>query len=249
MQVPCSQGSRGTRRRAFTITELLVAVAIIAILSVLAINALRPASAAAQRTACLSQMRQLGGAFQLYFAENQNRFPGFGINSVSRWHHQLAVYLGHDRDAVMIDNFPRPVFLNAYALKELHCPLTPFEAYQSSNGRGNSNGMYAISPDLIAHAITGSREFGVSRFNVVNPATKVLIAERSYLSYEGIGTGGPSVSKSAPFPLDPGGAAANHRPDRMPQNGPDGPSNYLFVDGHVESLDTWPGREAFEPLP
>lgn len=236
------------RRTAFTLTELLVTVAILGVLLTLALSALRPATAAAQQSACLARLQQLGTAFQSYFAENENRFPGFGISSVSRWHHQLAVYAGFQDGAVQLDDFAPPVYRNAYALEIFHCPLTPYEAYQTANGVGNSNGMYAISPDLIDWRLTGSRDYGLSRFVVNDPANKVLLAERSYLSYAGVGTGGPTVSKSAPFPDNDGGAAANHRSDGLPQNGPDGPSNYLFVDGHVESLKEWPGRDAFEPL-
>jgi len=50
---------------------------------------------------------------------------------------------------------------------------------------------------------------------------------------------------TAAFPAVADGAAANHRPDSDPRKGPDGPANYLFCDGHVETLLAWPGVDAF----
>jgi len=62
-------------RRAFTLVELLVVVAIIALLLAMLMPALSKAARLAKSTACLSNQRQIGIALAMMVGEHRNRYP------------------------------------------------------------------------------------------------------------------------------------------------------------------------------
>lgn len=86
------------KNSAFTLIELLVVTAISGVLLTLGFTAARGAIEKVQATKCLSSLRQIGTAIQLYVGENQGRLPDTGHvreDGVSlSWTNTLSVYLG-----------------------------------------------------------------------------------------------------------------------------------------------------------
>jgi prepilin-type N-terminal cleavage/methylation domain-containing protein/prepilin-type processing-associated H-X9-DG protein len=73
-----------TRHRAFTLIELLVAIVIITILAAFAIPAVMRSIANAKAAKCLSNLRQIGVALNLYLDDHNQQMPTLEAGRRSR---------------------------------------------------------------------------------------------------------------------------------------------------------------------
>jgi prepilin-type N-terminal cleavage/methylation domain-containing protein/prepilin-type processing-associated H-X9-DG protein len=86
------------RRRAFTLIELLVVVAIISLLVSILLPSLQHAKELAKGTVCMTNLKGIGTAAQMYFSENNSMVPPvFQLNPAWGWWENNAVvhYTGH----------------------------------------------------------------------------------------------------------------------------------------------------------
>jgi prepilin-type processing-associated H-X9-DG protein/prepilin-type N-terminal cleavage/methylation domain-containing protein len=235
--LPGDEMMAGRKSRAFTLIEILVSAAIIAVLIVMLLPAVKTMTGKAKQASCVNNLRQLSVAFISFRSENQQFFPGQGpaAESTQRWMQKVSPYLGIPESTAANGNI-------AYSKSIFYCPSVPAAVYRPGSSKAGC-GVYGAPRTIVSLG----QDLGISFLRVNNPSKKVLLAEKSYLSYQGFGGAGPGLDITLPFPSHADGAAANHRPDGNPRNGPSGACNYLFVDGHVESLSEWPGVDAFNP--
>jgi len=174
----------------FTLVELLVVIAIIGILAALLLPALSRAKASAQRTGCISNLRQINLGVRLYSDDSSDKAPhpeGAGTNktlSVTGFKKLMQSYVGPNAPsspkaklfACPADTFHYNVSNNKLVLRAEPLHNQPFVDYSSYgfNG-GNLNTKYnRLGIDVSQLGIAG-RTVGSIR----NPVRTVLVAELS----------------------------------------------------------------------
>ncbi len=76
---------KSAARNGFSILELLVVFAVLAILAALIFPALMSAREAARKGRCVSQMSQYGVAFRLYQNDHKGKYPHPWVNNYDNW--------------------------------------------------------------------------------------------------------------------------------------------------------------------
>ena len=198
------------RMRAFTIIELLVVVAIIALLASLLLPAVQTARASARRTQCASNMRQLGIGLQNYLDVHQGRFPHSDHQGLKEsWIVTLSDFL-ENTDAIRI------------------CPSDPSGDLRLQHG-GTS---YLLNQYLVM-SVSG----GVSRIDQLQATSRTVVAMEGADLRKADST--VDHAHAADWFSEANvrngfvwlRIASELQPDRHL-----GAANYLFVDGHVQLI-------------
>jgi prepilin-type N-terminal cleavage/methylation domain-containing protein len=126
------------RRPGFTLIELLVVIAIIAILIALLVPAVQKVRAAAARTQCINNLKQLGLALHAYHDANK-QMPIEGITSQVSWPTQILPYI--DQGPLAIQVAANTAGAKTTSLAVLLCPARG----SRTGGKNDYSGAYSQS--------------------------------------------------------------------------------------------------------
>ena len=144
---------RSDPKAGFTLVELLVVIGIIAILISILLPALSRAKDQANKTACLSNVRQLGTAFMLYASDFKDKCPmgarsdnPGNVDLAGDWIHYRNGLAGRGIDSSAIQPY---VKLKGEALKRLlRCPSDRPEVRVGGGSGAFSNYQYSYSMNM-----------------------------------------------------------------------------------------------------
>jgi prepilin-type N-terminal cleavage/methylation domain-containing protein/prepilin-type processing-associated H-X9-DG protein len=209
-------------RSAFTLIEMLVVIAIIALLSSLLIPVVKQVREKAMAASCASNLHQLGTAMTMYLSEHGGRYPPFYASLPARtdthWQYVIATeYMNEPSDTY---NSPQQVRRSS-----LRCPAD--HDVNTSLGRLVRN--LAINGNAQPNGSEGWRHtFGTAhrRIDTIRNSAQVMVAGDGHNSEFGSEWGG-----SARF-FDPSSQVATLSSYARHFGG----MNFLFADGHVARL-------------
>jgi prepilin-type N-terminal cleavage/methylation domain-containing protein/prepilin-type processing-associated H-X9-DG protein len=216
-------------RAAFTLIELLVVVAIIGVLASLLLPALANAKTKGRSTGCINNLRQIGIGMQMYADDHDGYFPttthGAGTNA--SWIYQLADYLGQvDKVRGCLAD---PKSEERLAAKGTSYIMNEFTSVDAVDPFGNILQSYRKA-DALAHPTETITVFecanalGASIFNDHTHS-------RNWSSWAAV------TADIQPDQHRNGGQRADHSA---------GTANYLYADGHVNSLQAAPLKRLIE---
>lgn len=197
-------------RKGFTLVEMLIAVAIIAILAIMITPAISNGIASAKAAKCVNNLRQLGLMSNTYSADFDNQFP-WAWGSVSSWMESMVAHvefggdLAKARDAIAREKVPS------------RCPVRTLSnaEYDAINKKTY---WYSYGINYVNLGGGGALVPPISRLMVKNPSKCVFLAD-----------GKPETGWG--YLVNPGWG------DAQPSDRHQGRSNVLWADGHVTSED------------
>ena len=216
---------RRTKRRAFTLVEVLAVVAIISVLAVLMADIAQKIRASGQRAMCANSLRQLGAATALYLADNGQRYFSYSQSRPDGklWYFGLEPHGGGAEGDRALDVTQGPLYPYVFRSGVEVCPSFPYaSALWKPKFKGASWGYgYNIYlSDKLAMMVRSPSTtivFGdcaqVNNFQAPASAKHPMIEEFYMIE-----------DKFKTIHFRHGGIA-----------------NFLFADGHIEGLRNYPG--------
>ena len=228
------------RRRGLTLLELLICIAIIALLLAILLPTLSRARSVANRSLCASNLRQIGIGWALYIQDSNDRLPRTA--ELPTWKYGGVEFVGPSRTPILAQSRPINQYMDQAAINDLsqvtrlfQCPSdigitargttiagTPAPSILSQGSCFNTFGNSYRANDLLLDASL-SRATELNRplalYEITTTHSKVLL------------TGDPAWFYATRVPRDP--QAANEATwHTQPDAG-----NMLAVDGSARFID------------
>jgi prepilin-type N-terminal cleavage/methylation domain-containing protein len=225
--------------RAFTLVELLVVIGIIAILIALLLPVLGKARAQANRTVCLSNIRQLGTGILMYCNDNHGWFPTCAYWATTGYVQYPDDWLYWQADRNLDDSTIAKYAGKGDKLRNLlRCPADRFDARQASLGIKSGQGPYLYSygmNDAIACNVKPPFSARTRITQWRSPSRKILLTE----ILEAVNTA-PVWSVGEQLARRHGiGKSRGNMVTVIPSNGNSMGVNVsaAFIDGHAEGIN------------
>jgi prepilin-type processing-associated H-X9-DG protein len=213
----------------FTLVELLVIIAIIAIVAAMFLPTLHRAREKARQSVCQNNLRQLGVV--CIMRENTGKSMGYYSDSNSYfWYGPLFSYISSNLTRSNAGNVDK-------RLEIFRCPGDRLAGPPGTGARSYSVNSYFLRDYTIGSTSWEHRSF-YSQSECSNPSDYFLIVEK----YTGFSMT-DADSAHAECGSNPPGKQGEGTPTfDTHQSG----NNFLFVDGHVKLFNFWLGRETGE---
>jgi prepilin-type processing-associated H-X9-DG protein len=226
--------------------ELLVVIAIIGILAAMLLPALNQARARGKMALCVSNLKQIGIAINMYCDDSNDSFPLSYDGGITDWSLLIGPYLSKNQTAYSASG--------NIVSKTLLCP-----AGVQQMGTLGIRLMYSVHPIMFVQVnppFSSSYPAQYRRNQCVRPSEVVMVTDGCQQSKFYAGDFDSAAALYPTSVLDatlPYGSSLASHPDKPEAIGPNNDvdssvgyirwrhgknnvANFLFVDGHVESL-------------